>query len=108
MKKLAIFGTGGHAKELLDLALDHGYKDICFLERDAQPNSKLLGFPVILESEISNFEYTDFVIGIAEPKIRKRINELYPDHQYPNLVHSHASLGYGIFSDIEKWKGIIV
>lgn len=108
MKKLAIFGASGHAKELLDLALDQGYSDICFLELNVQDNQKLMGFPVILESELYNFEHTDFAIGIAEPKIRKKIYELYPDLHYPNLVHSQASLGYGIFSEIEKWKGIIV
>lgn len=108
MKKLAIFGASGHAKELLDLALDQGYSDICFLELKVHENQKLMGFPVILESELYNFDHTDFAIGIAEPKIRKKIYELYPDLHYPNLVHSQASLGYGIFSEIENWKGIII
>ncbi|MDT1913907.1 sugar O-acyltransferase, partial [Acinetobacter baumannii] len=30
MKKLAIIGSGGFAKELLDLAIDQGYHQICF------------------------------------------------------------------------------
>lgn len=108
MKKLAIFGTGGHAKELLDLALDQGYTDICFLECEAQQNQTFLGFSVFLESVLSNFEHMDFAIGIADPKIRRKVYESYPYLNYPNLVHSHASLGYGVCSEIEKSKGVVI
>lgn len=108
MNKFAIFGIGGHAKELLDLALDQGYTEICFLEREAQKNQTLLGFPVLLESELSSFKNTDFAIGIADPKIRRKIYESYPYLNYPNLVHSQASLGYVVCSEIEKSKGIVI
>ena len=66
MKKLAIFGTGGFAKELLDLALDQGYTEICFLEREVQRNQTSLGFPVRPESELTSFMNMHFVIGIAD------------------------------------------
>lgn len=108
MNKLAIFGTGGFAKELLDLALDQGYTEICFLEREVQRNQTLLGFPVRLESEITSFMHIDFVIGIADSIIRKKIYESYPHLNYPNLVHSQASLGYGISDILKKTKGVVI
>jgi sugar O-acyltransferase (sialic acid O-acetyltransferase NeuD family) len=108
MKKLAIFGTAGFAKELLDLALDQGYTDICFLEQKVEGNRTVLGFPVLLESEIVSAEHFDFAIGIAAPKIRQRIFETYSQLNYPNLVHSQATLGFGIREQLLYSKGVII
>ena len=108
MKKLAIFGTGGFAKELLDLALDQGYSEIYFLEKDIKENQKLFGFSVLPERDLSKLIDTDFAIGIADPKIRKRIYEIYPDLPYPSLVHSQASLGYGVSEMLEQSKGVVI
>lgn len=108
MKKLAIFGTGGFAKELLDLALDQGYTEICFLERIVSEKQQLLGFPIVSESSLVQLEGFDFVIGVAEPKIRKKIYESYPYLSYPNLIHSQASLGYGVHDSLQTSKGIVI
>lgn len=108
MKKIAIFGTGGFAKELLDLVLDQGYTEICFLESKISNNQTLMGFPILSESEMGSIDTIDFVIGIAEPTIRKKIYERYPDLNYPNLVHSQASLGYGIEYELQSSKGVVI
>ena len=108
MKKLAIFGTSGFAKELLDLALDQGYTDICFLEKEAGKNQTLLGFPVFLESEIVGVANIDFTIGIAAPKIRQKIYEFYPHLNFPNLIHSQATLGFGVREQLDHSKGVII
>ncbi|MBE9400365.1 sugar O-acyltransferase [Acinetobacter albensis] len=108
MKKLAIIGTGGFAKELLDLAIDQGYHHICFLERNPKDGDTLLGFPILPESVIPTLTDTVYVIGVADPKVRKRIYEAYPDLLYPNLVHSQASLGYGIQEILEQSRGVII
>lgn len=108
MKKIAIFGTGGFARELLDLVLDQGYTEIYFLESTISNNQTLMGFPILSESEMSSTDTIDFVIGIAEPTIRKKIYERYPDLNYPNLVHSQASLGYGIKNELQNSKGVVI
>ena len=108
MNKLAIFGTGGFAKELLDLAIDQGYVDICFLETETYHQQSFLGFPVLAESAVVTQSEVDFVIGIADPKIRKKIYDYYPNLYYPNLVHSQASLGYGVQEILENSQGVIV
>lgn len=109
MKKLIIFGTNGFAKEILDLALDQGYQDFFFLEKDQGVQEQtLLGFPIFPESHIQNFIDFDFAIGVAEPKIRKKIFELYPYLNFPNLIHSQATLGFCIKKQISESKGIIV
>ncbi len=108
MKKIAIFGTGGLAKELLDLAWDQGYRDICFLEKNVQKQQTLLGFPILSESALADFDDSDFAIGIADPKIRKKIYELYPYLNYPNLIHSQASLGYAVLTQLADSKGVVI
>ncbi|WP_023271037.1 PglD-related sugar-binding protein [Acinetobacter gyllenbergii] len=108
MKKLAIIGSGGFAKELLDLAIDQGYEQICFLERNPKDRASLLGFPILPESAIPTLTDTMYAIGVADPKIRKRIYETYPELVYPNLIHSQSSLGYGIREMLEQSKGVVV
>lgn len=108
MKKLAIFGTGGFAKELLDLALDQGYGEICFLEQSVKDEQHLLGFPILSESVLDTLQAFDFAIGVADPKIRKKIYGFYPQLNYPNLVHSQASLGYGIDQVLQCCKGVVI
>lgn len=108
MNKIAIFGTGGFAKELLDLALDQGYTDICFIEKNAQESQTLLGLPVLPEANIDEWHNVDFAIGIADPKIRQKIVESYPLLHYPNLIHSQASLGYGIRQQLQDAQGVII
>ena len=51
MKKLAIFGSGGFAKELVDLAIDQGYRHIFFLERNAKDGDTYLVFPFCLNQQ---------------------------------------------------------
>lgn len=108
MQKLAIFGTSGFAKELLDLAIDQGYQDIMFLEKQQGKQRTLLGFPVLPESLIPSFKDTVYAIGIADPKVRKKIYDTYSYLTYPNLVHSQASLGYKIKNILEQSKGIVI
>ncbi|MDY6531277.1 PglD-related sugar-binding protein [Acinetobacter faecalis] len=108
MKKIAIFGIGGFAKELADLAIDQGYTEICFLARNVQNQQMLLGFPVIDESMLSDLDNTDFAIGITDPKVRQKIYISYPHLHFPNLVHSHASLGFGIRETLKNSKGVVI
>lgn len=111
MNRLAIFGSGGFAKELLDLAIDQGYHEICFLEKQLPAQGSrlaLLGFPVLSEQAIPQLTDWHFAIGVADPALREKIFQSYPQLHYPTLIHSQASLGYGIRSALEKRQGNVV
>lgn len=43
---LVIFGFGGHARSVADIALALGIRDLIFLEESARANESLFGFPV--------------------------------------------------------------
>lgn len=91
--RLVIIGAGGHAKVIADIAVKNGYTDICFVD-DAKQGS-FMGFPVVGKSEdikSLNDSKTDFVIGIGNNSIRKKIAE-ENDVNYVSLIHPSAQLG---------------
>lgn len=100
-ERLVIIGAGGHGKVVADIALKNGYTDICFV--DDNEKCDVMGFPVIGsidETENLNDGKTDFIIGIGNNAVRKRIAEKY-DVNWVTIVHpsaqiaSHVTIGLG-------------
>jgi sugar O-acyltransferase (sialic acid O-acetyltransferase NeuD family) len=109
MKRLAIFGTSGFSKEVLDIALDQGYQEIVFLTHDESVIGEVLGFPIKHESYITELERNGFVFAIAAGNgdIRDKIYNKYPQLIYPNLIHSSVTWGYKMEEIFIKAKGLI-
>ena len=90
MNRLIIIGAGGHGKSIADNALKNGYKDIGFVDDHAQGDC--MGFSiigVISDIEKLNDGATDFIIGIGNNAIRRRIAERY-SVRWATLVHPAA------------------
>ena len=64
--KLVIFGCGGHARSVADVAVTSGWEDIIFVDPKAQPEEKIMGFPVVNEYLGNTRENIDFFIGIGD------------------------------------------
>lgn len=76
--KIIIIGASGHGKVIADIAKLNGYKEILFLDDDSskKTNGKytVAGTTKDIESYIEEY---DFIVGIGNNSIRKRIiNEL--------------------------------
>lgn len=110
MKRLAIFGTGGLAKEVLDLALDQGYTEIVFLSQNMCDKATIFEYPIEKEEIFFQLDIQDydFVIAVAEPKIRKKIFNKYNELTYPNLIHSQATLGHQVREVLNRGCGNII
>lgn len=65
MAKLAIFGTSGFSKEVLDIAYDQGYEEFVFLTNDVLSENKVLGFPIQNESSIPELCKSGYKFAIA-------------------------------------------
>lgn len=106
--KLAIFGTSGFAREVRDLALSAGYKEIILIGKT--PQTAIQGFTVHTQEELSPLfcEQFSFVIGIGSPKSRKAVWEQFPFLNYVNLIHPSATFGYRQQEELEKKAGNIV
>ena len=94
MSKLVIFGAGGHAKVVADIALKNGFEIEGFLDDNASISS-VIGYPILGKiDDCVNYKETHvFAMGIGNNAVRKMIFEKYPDYEYPTLVHPTASIG---------------
>lgn len=115
MKKIAILGTGGFARELTTLIQDInafsptydfiGYVD-GFLPKDTLVN----GYPVIgNDDEINNVsEELGLVLAFGDPKLKKRVKTKFtnPLLFFPTLIHPSVMIGDRRF--VEIGEGCII
>lgn len=91
--RLIIIGAGGHGKVIADNAIKNGYTDICFVDDHA--TGTCMGFPIVgTGADVSSLDNgkTDFIIGVGNNEIRKRIAEAH-DVNWVTLVHPSAQIG---------------
>lgn len=104
MNRLIIIGAGGHGKVIADNAFKNGYKEICFIDDHAK--GEIMGFPIVGTSEdIERFNdgNTDFIIGIGNNDVRKKVAETY-NVNWVSIVHPSAQIAF----NAEIGKGTIV
>ena len=86
MKKLIIFGTGGHSKIVTDMAEVCGYEVAGFISPEGE--TEHLGRPVYKSvDEIAHPEDYAFFIARGDNLLRKTIFEANPHLEYPNIIH---------------------
>ena len=102
--KLIIIGAGGHGKVIADVALKNGYTDIAFI--DDRATGDCMGFPVVgttADIEKLNDGNTEFVIGIGNNSVRKKLAEQY-DVNWTTLIHPSAQIAV----NVSVGKGTVV
>jgi len=110
MKKIAIFGTSGFAREVADICIELEYKLILFLSAPGEDNDCISGMEVKSESEVEELHRNgfDFAMGMGDPKVRKKISLNYKHLNFPNLIHPDTSFGLNQLDEISKSKGNII
>ena len=96
MNRLIVVGAGGHGKVIADNALKNGYTDISFIDDCA--TGECMGFSIIGVCEDLpklNDGKTDFVIGIGNNAIRKKIAQEYDVH-WVTLIHPSAQIAVNV------------
>lgn len=104
MNRLIIIGAGGHGKVIADAALKNGYTNICYIDDHAK--GEIMGFPIIgtcEDIERLNDENTDFIIGIGNNDVRKKVAETH-DLNWVSIVHPSAQIAF----NAEIGKGTVV
>jgi sugar O-acyltransferase (sialic acid O-acetyltransferase NeuD family) len=107
--KLAVFGASGFSREVADILLTSGVKELVFV--DLSPIAhQYFGFPIFDESCVPKLKDQGFifVIGVGDNKARKRIFEKFPSLPYPNFIHSSASMGFKQFDMLKNRRGNII
>lgn len=107
MRKIGIFGSSGLAREIADLARELNYKEVFFIDLE-KGIDEISGVTIISENEIVQSDDVDYVIGIGDGKIRKKIYEKFPNLNYVNLLHPSITIGDGLLEKINTSKGNII
>ena len=98
LRPLVIFGSGGHAVSVANVALSAGYKIECFI--DGKKNgSDLLGYKIMGDiAGLGNADSFSFAIAIGDNAARetvyKDLIEKIPNLYFPSLVHTSAVISF--------------
>jgi sugar O-acyltransferase (sialic acid O-acetyltransferase NeuD family) len=107
--KIAIFGASGFSRETADVALIDQIEELVFIDLDTTRNT-YYGFPLLPEEHVRDLEKKGFLfaIGLGDNATRKKIYSKFKTLNYPNLIHSSASLGYKQQSQLALTQGNII
>lgn len=95
---IIIFGAGGHAISVADVAISNGFRPIMFVSPNTTTTTSIHGVPIVknlesLESKTQHF----FAIAVGDNFLRMNIYEEskknFPDVDFPTLIHPDASVG---------------
>lgn len=91
--KLAIFGCGGHARSLADVALANGVEELIFIDANAKPDEKQFGFNVV--TELLNNDAMGFIVALGDNQQRAvQFNLLKADNKTVDpLIANDAYIG---------------
>jgi sugar O-acyltransferase (sialic acid O-acetyltransferase NeuD family) len=106
---ILIFGTGGHACEVADIAVLCGYRPIMVGLTAQELKSIGTGDEAILEQDIGRYPRAARAIGIGETRLRQRIAKRHGEGaNFPSLCHPDTSLGRGTSDRIQASRGTVI
>ncbi len=110
LKKIAIFGASGFAREVADICLACGCRDLAFL--DLNPAQKTyFGYPLYNDAEAPELAVQgwSFAMGVGDNRLRQKLYSRFPHFPYPNLIHPSATFGtVGRQEPLAEKKGNII
>ena len=115
MKKIAILGSGGFAREVLCLIQDINkikkeYDILGFIDNILPKGTLINGYPVIGSDEdlLKTNESLSLALAFGEPHLKKKVAEKYsaPNYEFPNLIHPSVMIGSSEY--LKMGKGCII
>lgn len=107
--KIGIFGSSGFAREVADICSELSYKEIFFID-DVSGTEEITGYKIIAENDLEKLDCTNinFVIGIGNGKIRKKIARKFSNLNFINVIHPSALISYSQRKVLDSCKGMII
>lgn len=107
--RIGIFGFSGLAREIGDIALENGLSPLYVLRDIHEAGSADESASFILEADVLRYAGMEFVIGIGDGSVRKKVYDRFKDRlKFRNLIHPQASFGRGQLDQINLSKGVVV
>ena len=108
-KRVIVLGASGHAKVIADIIKKSGDEVVGFLDDNKDLLGKTLYDNKIVlgstqEDDIKKYEDCYFVIGIGSNRVRKIINDKYPNLKWYTAIHPNAVIA----NEVEIGEGTVV
>jgi sugar O-acyltransferase (sialic acid O-acetyltransferase NeuD family) len=93
---MILYGSGGHAKVIIDILDSIGVEPELIVDHDPKTNS-FMGFPVVKDTG----RCESMIVAIGSNEIRKKVVSELDVDEYPNAIHKsavvskHAIVGHG-------------
>ena len=107
-RPIFIFGIGGHARDLAEIAAAVGYRPVLMARDEAELNAYAGLDEAILEAEALSRESELFACGIGENRKRAAVVGRHRSLAFPSLLHPGAILGRGIREAADSARGVVV
>lgn len=106
---VAIFGSSGMARSVVDIADTMGFSEIVFVD-NKDGVEPITGISIIPEDNVARLMDKGFVfaIGIGSNATRQKIAEKFSFLPFVNMVHDTASFGRGTRELLAKTRGNVV
>lgn len=106
---IAIFGSSGMARSVVDICDTMNCVEVVFINRSAGVEP-VTGIRILPESDVRDLATAgfSFVIGIGDNATRQRIANTFSFLPFVNVVHSSATFGRGTRESLEEHAGNIV
>lgn len=109
MNRVGIFGTSGMAREAGDIAWALGLEPFYVALNEAERAAWDYPGDIILENDVESFSSLEFVIGIGDNSIRRKVAERFTGQvRFANLIHPSATFGREQREHLERRQGVIV
>lgn len=107
--KIAIFGSSGMARAIVDICDTMGCEEVVFIDRK-DGREPISGIDVVAEEKVEKLQKKGFrfSIGIGDNKIRRNIAETFSFLPFVNVVHSSATFGRGSRESLDQSSGNII
>lgn len=105
---IGIFGSSSQAREVADICLEIGFKNILFIDTK-EGKDPITGIEIVSESNVNEYyEKYSFVIGVGDGTIRKKIYRKFNNLKFINIIHPSATFGRMQLNELQRHKGNIV
>ncbi|MDQ0567356.1 hypothetical protein GRI55_14205 [Erythrobacter citreus] len=94
MNDLFILGTGGHARDVADIARALDFRPILVARDEDERSTCRKTYDVVLEAEALSWKGAQFAIGIGDNRTRAAVaKRMAGQHSFPVLIHPDTSIG---------------
>lgn len=90
IKKLIIYGCGGHARSVADTAIANGIDDLLFVDHNAKPNETIFQYPVVNELR----EMHPYIVALGDAIKRAELFNYFNSEKAHTLISKHAYIGF--------------